>query len=133
MTPSRYIPPSPLPGTSLGGGSLVGTSSSHPHHHHHQQQQQQGQQASQKPTFIPLQYRVVSSDPHLKVTMEQDKANVDATLRALREGKSERRRKHEGLKVELLEEERSWENECERLRKEGAQIVKGEWCRVHVL
>jgi len=104
MTPSRYIPPSPLPGTSLGS------------------------QQTANPTFVPLQHRVVSSDAHLKITMEQDKANADATLRALREGKSERRRKHEGLKVELLEEERWWENECERLRREGAQIVKGTQC-----
>ena len=99
LTPSRYLPPSPMPGS---------------------------QSFSQtQPSFVPLKHSVVANDPHLKAVMEQGAANIDAALRGLRDGKSERRRKHEGVKVELLEEERWWENECERLRKEGSDVVKG--------
>ena len=104
LTPSRYIPPSPLPES--------------------QSSSQQHQQTL--PAFVPLKHRVVAHDPQLKAVMEQDAASVDAALRALRDGKSERRRQHEGMKVELVEEERWWENECERLRKEGADVVKCE-------
>lgn len=76
--------------------------------------------------FPPLSTRIVAESSKLKQEVENGMHRMDATLRAARERKSEKRRAHDEMRVELLEEERRWEQECERLRKAGADVVKGE-------
>lgn len=98
LTPSRYVPPSPNVTKQDG-----------------------------PPQFASLPTRLSPEDGQCRALVDRDQASLDATLRAVREGKSERRRRHEGVKVELIEEERKWEMECERLRREGADVVKGGW------
>ena len=61
----------------------------------------------------------------LKEAIEHDIPAMEAALRLVRERKSERKRMHEEMRSELLEEERRWGQECERLRREGADVVKG--------
>ena len=100
LTPSRYIPPSPRLPVLQGDGPPA-------------------------PEFASLPARLSGEDGALRTLVDRDQASLDSTLRAVREGKSERRRRHEGVKVELIEEERMWEHECERLRREGADVVKG--------
>lgn len=78
--------------------------------------------------FGGIRYRVVANDAQLRQVMERDQSYMDRAAREVRDARSEWRRQHEEMKVELVEEERRWENECERLRKEGAQMVKSE-CR----
>lgn len=112
LTPQRYIPPSPLPGFASGS--------------------QSSQPASQSSTYPSIsfqdpKYRVLADNTELRTIIEQSQNNIDAAIRNLKHGKSERRRAHEALKVELLEEDRRWEGECERLRKEGADVVKGAY------
>jgi predicted nucleic acid-binding Zn-ribbon protein len=62
----------------------------------------------------------------VRETIESDMAAWDAALRLARERKSDKKRRHEQMKNDLLEEERRWQQECERLRREGADVVKGE-------
>lgn len=118
LTPSRYIPPSPLPG--LSQSSSQGSSS--------QAVGSQTQAVSLYPSisFQDPKYRLLADNVELRTVIEETQNNIDNAIRALKHGKSERRRAHEALKVELLEEDRRWEGECERLRKEGADVVKGE-------
>lgn len=131
LTPSRYIPPSPIPGLN----DTVYASSSQSQ----SQSQLQGaggigssQSTSSSTTYAPIisfqdpKYRVLANNADLKAAMEYSQNNVDAALKNLKHGKSERRRAVEGFKVELLEEERRWESECERLRKDGADVVKSK-------
>lgn len=111
LTPSRYIPPSPLPGLSQSGS---------------QSSQGAGQSVFSSISFQDPKYRALADNAELRAVIEQTQNNVDAAIKAIKHGKSERRRAHEAVKVEMLEEDRRWETECERLRKEGADVVKGK-------
>lgn len=110
LTPSRYIPPSPLPGLHTSSQSSQGGS----------------QSAYLSISFQDPKYRSLADNAELRALIEHSQNTIDATIRNLKHGKSERRRAHEALKVELLEEDRRWDGECERLRKEGADVVKGQ-------
>lgn len=119
LTPSRYIPPSPLPGlhqsASQSSSSQITAS--------------QGSQAISIYPSISFQdpkYRALADNVELKIVIEQTQNNIDNAIKVIKHGKSERRRAHEALKIELLEEDRRWEGECERLRKEGADVVRGK-------
>lgn len=116
LTPSRYIPPSPLP-------SAIASLASHQQQHHASSSASQ-LLSTAIPGYAGLRYRVIASDAELKSAMDADCAAVDAALKDLRMAKSDRRRRHEAVKVELLQEERTLESECERLRREGGLIVK---------
>lgn len=118
LTPSRYIPPSPLPGLSQSSSQVSSS----------QAAGSQSQAVSIYPaiSFQDPKYRALSDNVELRTVIEETQNNIDNAIRALKHGKSERRRAHEALKFELLEEDRRWEGECERLRKEGADVVKGE-------
>lgn len=123
LTPSRYIPPSPLPGV-LRQSSSQGPSNSQTGN------QSQGQQQSisiyPSISFSDPKYRSLADNVELRIVIEQTQNNIDNAIKVIKHGKSERRRAHEALKIELLEEDRRWEGECEKLRKEGADVVKGK-------
>lgn len=102
LTPSRHIP---SPTTLMINGS---------------------QQPLPELNFPPLPTRIVAMSSKVRETIESDMAAWDAALRLARERKSDKKRRHEQMKNDLLEEERRWQQECERLRREGADVVKGE-------
>jgi hypothetical protein len=73
----------------------------------------------------PLPSTPFAHDPSLRQVLEADLKAVDWATATLREGRAERRRRHQNERAALEEEARSLENEIERLARVAGDTARG--------
>jgi chromosome segregation ATPase len=70
----------------------------------------------------PLPTTVFANDAALKATLNADMSSLDFSLRTLLTAKNERKRQHEAVLSELIEEGRRYERESQRLSEQQAAM-----------